>query len=287
MDTLLALAVAFSETWALYGLLAVAFSLGVRVGGFFDLSVGVEFLVGGYGTLVLCRVVPLWLAVPGGALLAGLASAMIGWLVILPLVRRASPTAMFVATLAVMYVAQASCGIIFGESAVVARAGPSHAFDVGPVRLTYFQVALGAAAVALLAGVSAWLRLSKWGRFSRAVADDRDNARLLGIPVDGVILRSYGIIGVLAGVTGSFFVTGRTIEPGQAFSSLLSAMVAALMAGESVAMAVLGAAVLAALDTAFGFIATGNWKATIAFALLLAVMIGRRGALFHVARRSI
>lgn len=287
MDIFIALAVAFAENWALYGLLAVAFSLAIRVSGFFDLSVGVSFLSGGYGTLVLSSSIGLWLAMPTGALIAGLVSMAVGAGVILPLVRRTSPTALFVATLAVMYLAQALCGIVFGESAAVARSGPSRTFDAGWLRVTDVQVALGITSLTLLASVATLLHSSKWGRFAQAVADNRDNALLLGIPVHGVILRSYGVVGILSGTTGAFFAAGRSIEPGQAFSSLMGAMVAALLAGESVALAIFGAAALAALDTGLGYLAAGNWKATFAFALLLGAMVGRRGSLFKVVRRSI
>lgn len=287
MTVLPDLTLAALGVWTLYAPLSVAFALGFRVGGFFDLSVGGSFLVGAYATWSLVKVVPFHIAVGSGVVLAALGAVALGRWLIAPLAVRLPPLALFVVTLAILYIAQAVAGITFGEGALVLESSPSAVFDLGFVSVTEIQLTFVAAATASLVWTGMWLRHSVWGRFARAVADDRDLAVLFGMPVDGVILRCYALSGALAGLAGGFFVADRAIDPSQALTVLLAAMVATVLGGESIIAAVMGALMLAVLETILGFLLPGNWKATVAFTVLLAVLIVRGGGLAQVARRRI
>lgn len=273
--------------WALYGLLSAAFALGFRVGGFFDLSVGASFLVGAYGCWTIAKVAPLVVAAAGGVLLAAVGSVAIGRWLVAPLAVRVPPLALFVATLAVLYVAQAVAALTFGEAALVIRSGPAPVLRLGSVNITDVQLAFGAAAAVSLVVVGTWLRVSRWGRFARAIADDRELAGLFAMPVQGAILRCHALGGALAGLAGAFFVADRSIDPPQALTVLLAAMAAAVLGGESFRGAIFGGLILAVLETVLGFGLPGNWRTTVAFSVLLAVLIVRGGGLTQVARRRI
>ncbi len=287
MTVLLELALAILWLWALYGLLSAAFALGFRVGGFFDLSVGGSFLVGAYTSWVLAQVLPIFIAVAIGVVLAAMGAILIGRWIIAPLAIRLPPLALLVATLAVLYVAEAVAALSFGEGALVLNSGPARIFEIGPVNVTDMQLAFGAASIISLVTLQRWLRVSLWGRFARAVADDRGLAALFGVPVNGVIFRCYAVSGALAGLAGGFFVADRAITPSQALNVLLAAMVATILGGESINAAIFGALVLAILETSLGFLLPGNWMATVTFTVLLAVLIVRGGGLGQVARRQL
>jgi branched-chain amino acid transport system permease protein len=287
MSILLELALGIVWLWALYGLVSTAFALGFRVGGFFDLSVGGSFLVGAYASWALGRVVPLIVAVSIGVLLAALGAVALGHWLIAPLAVRLPSLALFVATLAILFIAQALAALAFGESALVLRSGPAPVFDLGPVNVTDVQLVFGATAAVSLMAVGMWLRISRWGRSACAVADDRELATLLAIPVEQTIFRCYAISGALAGLAGGFFVADRSIDPAQALTLLLTAMVAAVVGGESIKAAVVGAFVLAVLETVLGFLLPGNWRTTVTFTVLLVVLFARRGSLAQVSRRQI
>jgi branched-subunit amino acid ABC-type transport system permease component len=64
-------------------------------------------------------------------------------------------------------------------------------------------------------------------------------------------------------------------------------MVAAVIGGEAIHRAILGALLLAGLETLLGFWLPGNWKATVAFGVLIAVLVARGGSLAQVVRRRI
>jgi branched-subunit amino acid ABC-type transport system permease component len=283
------LELALGALWlsALYSLLSVAFALSFRVGGFFDLSIGSSFLIGAYGCWTVASRAPWIVAAAAGVFLAVLGAVSIGRWIVAPLAVRMPPLTLFVCTLAVLYVAQAVTALTFGEGAVVLRSGPAPTFRLGAAHATDVQLAFGSAAVVALMATTVWLRFFAWGRFARAVADDRRLASLFGIPVETTILLCYGISGALAGLAGSFFVADRSVEPSQGLTILLAAMVAAVLGGESVKAAIAGSVFLATLETSFGFLLPGNWTATVSFSLLLIVLVFRRGGLMQVARRQI
>ena len=264
---------------ALYSLIGVGFSLSFTLGKFFDLSLGVCFLVGGYASyaLVTMASVPFFLSIFLGVVVAGLVSGLLGVGLIAPLTRRLDSLSLFVATLALLYIAQALASLVFGDNAKVLRPGSAPSLTVGQISVTDIQVLQLLTAVIVLASLLITLRRSKLGRFARAIADDAELALVFGLPVGPMILRSYVIAGCLAGMAGVFYAADRALEPTQAMAALLAAMVATIIGGEGLGGAVVGACILAGLETVLGFALPGNWKTTVAFGVLL-VFLATRGA---------
>jgi branched-chain amino acid transport system permease protein len=273
---------------ALYSLIGVGFSLSFTLGKFFDLSLGVCFLVGGYASYAFVTManVPFFLSIVLGVVVAGLVSGVLGVGLIAPLARRLDSLSLFVATLALLYIAQALASLAFGDNAKVLRAGSAPSFAVGQVSVTDMQLMQFLTAVIVLAALLTALRRSKLGRFARAIADDADLALVFGFPVGPMILRAYIVAGCLAGMAGVFYAADRALEPTQAMSALLAAMVATIIGGEGLGGAVVGACILAGLETVFGFALPGNWKTTVAFGVLLVFLATRgTGAVVTTDRR--
>jgi branched-chain amino acid transport system permease protein len=273
---------------ALYALISTAFSLSFNIGRFFDLSLGVSFLASGYTAYALTTLTALPL--PATMILGVLAGGAVGtatglWLIV-PLSRRVTPLPLFVATLAILYLAQALAGILFGEGANVLRQGSSPTIVIGSLHITDIEGAQVVVALSAIAVLLVLIHKTRWGRYARAIADDPDLAVRYGIPVSATLFRCYVLAGVFAGIAGSFYAAGRTLEPTQAMIALLAAMVATIIGGESVGGAVLGAIILGALETFFGFVLSGNWKATVAFTVLLIFLTVRGGgAVVGINRR--
>jgi len=273
--------------WALYCLLGLAFSLSFRVAGFFDLSIGAAFLLGGYSTWWAAQSVPLAAAFPIGIALASTVSILVGLWGVAPLASRLPPLNMFVVTLGVLYFVQSLAALAFGESAKVLRSGPNPTFAVFSARISFVQLFLVAAAVLVTLCLAYTLARSGWGRFARAIADDRHLADLLGVPIQNTLLKTYATGGAIAGIAGSLFVADRALDPAQAMTVLLAAMVAAILGGEAILGAALGALVLACLESGLGFVMPGFWKSTVVFCILLAVLALRGGGMFRFIRRKL
>ncbi|SHO67473.1 branched-chain amino acid transport system permease protein [Pseudoxanthobacter soli DSM 19599] len=90
------------------------------------------------------------------------------------------------------------------------RAYPGFGWMEGSVTVfgTTFQITqliAFAAAIIMLAGLLAVVRLTPLGKAMRAVAEDRDAAALVGIDVGRVIVATFAIGGAMAGVAGVLY----------------------------------------------------------------------------------
>ena len=123
---------------------------------------------------------------------------------------------------------------------------------------------------------------TKIGKAMRAVAYDKPTARLMGIPVDGVISITFAIGAALAGAAGVLYSTaylqvvfGMGITPG------LKAFVAAVLGGiGSIPGAFVGALIMGQAEVlSAGYIST-PMRDAIAFTILILVLLVRPTGIF-------
>jgi fructose transport system permease protein len=103
-------------------------------------------------------------------------------------------------------------------------------FSIGPFNLT-----LGVIVVILLAVVMGFiLSQTAWGRHVYAVGDDLEAARLVGIPVDRVLLSVYTVAGLIYGFT-AWVMIGRagTASPSAIVGANLETITAVVIGGTS------------------------------------------------------
>jgi ribose transport system permease protein len=98
--------------------------------------------------------------------------------------------------------------------------------DVGPLPVAAL-VMLGAAAVTTVI-----LRYTRWGRWVYAIGGNPEAARRTGIPVNQVIISTYAVGGLFAGVS-ALIVYGRTAtgDPNAGFLAELDAIAAVVIGG--------------------------------------------------------
>jgi branched-chain amino acid transport system permease protein len=75
-------------------------------------------------------------------------------------------------------------------------------FSVGPVSISAMQLLVMGATVALVAILALVIQKTSAGRALRAVAENRDVARLLGVSANRVTLLAFVLSGVMAGAAG-------------------------------------------------------------------------------------
>lgn len=127
-----------------------------------------------------------------------------------------------------------------------------------------------------------FLRYSIWGYGVRAVAHDRDLASLMGIPVCQVVLFSFLMSGVLAGVAGILIsqVSG-TVDPNFGLHLLILAFVAAVIGGMGSAFGALaGGLTLGIIEKLVGGYVSPAAAEVVAFILLIGVLTVRPQGLF-------
>jgi branched-chain amino acid transport system permease protein len=155
---------------------------------------------------------------------------------------------------------------------------PQGAFHLGGVRIEHkFFVVIGMAVPLLL--LMTWVvTKTRVGKAMRAVAQDQDAARLMGINVNRIISFTFGVGGALAGAAGLLYeqVIGTTTY-NLGFQFGLFAFTAAVLGGiGSLTGAVLGGVLIGLIKGLNEGVGLGqNWGQTVVFTILILVMVFR------------
>src|SRR5438105_13183744 len=120
-----------------------------------------------------------------------------------PLLRR-SLLAILITALGMSLLLQNAAELIWGAAieAYPPNLLPLSGFFVGPVHVTYVQIALVTASLLLMGGLVAFVQGTTMGTAMRALAVDHDAARLMGIDVDAVIRIAFVLGAMLAAASG-------------------------------------------------------------------------------------
>lgn len=147
------------------------------------------------------------------------------------------------------------------------------------------QAVVIAAAVLIMLSLYAFVQHTRTGRAMRAVSEDKDTAALMGIDVDGIIVRTFVLGGALAGVAGVLHaLIYKQVVFNMGFQPGLKAFTAAVLGGiGNVPGAMLGGLFLGVVESigpglfleGLGIPAAYQLKDAIAFTLLVLVLIFR------------
>jgi branched-chain amino acid transport system permease protein len=144
-------------------------------------------------------------------------------------------------------------------------------------------------AILSIIGLTLFVSRTKTGKSMRAVSEDREMAGLMGIDVDKVIVRTFAIGGLLAGVAGVLFaMVFGVVGPFMGFVPGIKAFTAAVLGGiGSIAGAAIGGLVIGLLEsvgpslflTGFHIPGANQLKDVIYFTILVLVLILRPGGI--------
>ena len=117
---------------------------------------------------------------------------------------------------------------------------------------------------------------TKYGKALRGVADDRNAAALMGIPVQYVIMAAFVAGSVMCGIAGWLVLTEGSISPNTGSSYLLRGFAVALIGGlgSVVGAAVAGIGLGIAESLAAGYVGPG-WDDAYVFGLMIAILLWR------------
>ena len=143
------------------------------------------------------------------------------------------------------------------------------------VRVDYVIVTVGA--VLMMTSLLLFVNRTRLGRGIRAVAQDAETSRILGVNVNAVILVTFLLGGVMAGGAAMMFTLYyETTRFNIGFLLGVKSFTAAVLGGiGNIKGAVLGGVVLGLAENYGSAIFGGQWKDVIAFVVLLAVLMFR------------
>lgn len=153
---------------------------------------------------------------------------------------------------------------------------PKRMFSVGSAEISNYVVLDIAVAAVLMIGLTLLIQRTALGKAMRAVSQDKDAARLMGIDVERIISATFLIGGAFAGAAG--LLAGMTyprIQPYMGILPGLKAFIAAVLGGiGNIPGAVLGAYIMGLAET-FATSYNSLLGEGIAFVILIVVLLVR------------
>lgn len=300
MSVALQVAITGLAAGGVYGLLAVGYSLVFRLTGTIAFAFGDLIGLGVFATLLVAvGTGPVSQTNVGGAryalaVVAGLvicvAVGIAGYLLVVePFLLRGSTLGWIAGTLALAFALRAVLQSVFPRDAYVfpdpipfERLGSDGFVEIGGASIQLRAFYVIAVAVGLALGAVWLLERTKIGRGLRAIADDADGARLVGVPVGLFVPVAFGLVGAIAALAAIVASPSApvTIEtwPLVGVKALAVAAVArfalpwpALVAGLGLGVAEAGVAELHVASLRPG----GGWSALLPLGLALAVLAAR------------
>lgn len=143
-----------------------------------------------------------------------------------------------------------------------------------------------AVAPLLLTGLAIFLRRSRIGRGIRAVGQNPDAAKLIGINVSALFIVTFTIAAVLAGLTGVLLGSVRMLTPAFGAEPLVKALIIVIFGGlGSLPGTIVAAYLIGLLEAALVFLVGIYWAPSMIFVLLIVVLLVRpQGLLGKVVR---
>jgi branched-chain amino acid transport system permease protein len=143
------------------------------------------------------------------------------------------------------------------------------------------QVVAFAVALALTAGLFAFMRWSYTGKVMRATAQDRHASSLMGIDTDRVYALTWAVGIACVGAAGVLLAPIYPVYPTAGLQFVLIAYVAVVLGGlGDMAGAVIAALVVATVEVFGSYVIGTTWKEVLYLLLFITILIVRPAGLF-------
>ena len=207
---------------SVYALIALGFNLIYGTTKFFNLAHGAMAAVGGYAVLWLMRIAGganIVLLGAVGVLVAGLVGWCLDRLIYLPLrKRRATNMVLLVASLGVFTAVQAVIAMLFTSQfqTLSQGGGDQTIYQIFGAVITQTQLIILIFALAIMIGLALMLKKTLFGKAIKAVSDDEEVAKIVGINTEKIIGRVFFIGSAIGG-----FIPGIWGDGAFSFASVI------------------------------------------------------------------
>ncbi|MEW6044944.1 MAG: branched-chain amino acid ABC transporter permease [Bacillota bacterium] len=264
---------------SLYALVALGIVLLYRISRVLNFAHGD---MAALGTLVAYTLVA-EVGLPFGAgaaagVAAAAALAALFYLSVLRHAREASPLGQSVMTLGLALLLSGAAVVIWGTDikAMPFPLSAARVYGVGPVVASELHIGSTLAAGLLMAALYWAVERSPWGLAMRAISQDPVAARLLGVRSRRVLAAGWALSAALGAVAGLLLAPVTLLDPFFMLNPFLKGFAAAVMGGlDSPPGAVVGGVVLGVLESLLAGYASVAFKSTLAFALIVLVLMVR------------
>lgn len=271
---------------SIYSLIALGFNLIYGTTRAFNLAHGSIAVVGAYGVFYFSKQLgfPYWVGITLGILIAGFLGLALDRGIYAKLrAKKASLLVLLIASLGALTAIQAIVAILFSSQFQTLSSGSiSHrVFTLYGGAITLVQ--LVTIAIVLIVYGAVWFLLYKtlFGKTVRAISDDYEVAKIVGINTEWTIGWIYFIGSCIGGLAGILAGLDTGVQPTMGLSLLLGGAIASIIGGIGNTTGGVVGALLLGLAENFGiWKLSGEWKSSIGFVILLIVLVWRPKGIF-------
>jgi branched-chain amino acid transport system permease protein len=267
---------------AVYASLALALVMIYRVTHFVNFAQGELALCSTYVALTMINAgVPYWLAFVATLAMSFAMGVFVERVVIRPAMH-APALSVVIVYIGLMVILNSVAGWVFGYDT---RAFPSP-FPTEPLFGNHYlgshELGVIGVTLAMLGALYSFFRFTSLGLALRAVADNAESSRLVGIRVERMLALGWGLAAAVGAVAGMMIAPIVFLDPSMMAAVMLYAFAAALLGGiDSPGGAVAGGFTVGVLENLVGTYVVGTeLKLTTALALIVGVLIFRPAGLF-------
>ncbi len=270
---------------SIYSLVALGFNLIFGTTKFFNINHGVVATIAGYTVFALSKTygMDVWLSIIIAIIFAGLVGYLSEKFVFLQMrKKRASGMVMLVGSLGLFTALQAIIAIIFTSQfqTISTDVGESQVYNIFGGIITETQLIILAAAIFITVTLGLAMKFTKFGKAVKAISDDVEVAKIVGINANKIIAKVFFIGSMIAGVAGIAIGFDTGIEPTMGMNLLLKGVIASIIGGVgNVYGGVLGAFFLGFVENFGIWKISGEWKDAIAFGVLILFLIFKPGGI--------
>ncbi|HEX3751020.1 MAG TPA: ATP-binding cassette domain-containing protein [Streptosporangiaceae bacterium] len=285
-------------TGAIYALLAVGYSLVFSVSGALNLAQGAFVALGALTmyTFTHSAHFPIVAAFAASLVIVAAAIGVIEWVVIRPAVTRISHANLLMMMGGLLTAFEGAAFLIWGSNPFsVSPFSGSKPVRVGALSIPTQGFWVIGAMLAAVIGLSWLLARSRWGRGLRATSENMTAARLMGVPVDRMILLSFVAAAALGVIAGTVISPLTSLDYSSMASYTNEGLIAVSLGGlGTVYGSVAGGLALGVIEAVVSGYVSSLFSTAISLIILIAIiflrpqgLLGRvRGARIDVAERT-
>ena len=282
MAELAAIVIAGLATGALYALVAVGFALLWQTSQTINFAQGEFVMLPAFLMLAAMHFgLPFWAAILVGFVLSGLLLGLLFKRLLVDPMLRHGVLPLAIATMALSTFLKDSVKTFYSaEASPFPSLAPLGDLHVLGVAVAWQNIVVLAVAIAAVLGLQALLTRTRLGRQMQAAAQNPEVARILGVPVERMILYTFLLNGLLVALASLLitpiylakFTNGETLG--------LAAFIAAIVGGfNQIRGAIAGGLLLGVVDNLSAAYISTSYRGAIPLILLIAVILFRPSGL--------
>jgi branched-chain amino acid transport system permease protein len=274
---------------SIYALVACGFSLIYSTNKFMHFAHGVTVVIGGYllYTFFTLLHLPFYLASIVSVILTGLFGVLSYRVIYLPLKNKGSSNAiLLMASIGIVILFENVIQLVFGaDIKTIGYLDVAKGMDIFGASVTPLQIVIFIIAVVLFVVLYLFMSKTKLGRNMRAVADNSELARIIGINDKRISDYSFFIGSCLAGVAGILVALEQNLFPAMGLGLIIKGFTGAIIGGINfIPGAILGSFILGVAENFGIWYLPSGYKDAIAFGLLFLFLLFKPNGLFGIKK---